>query len=135
MAKAVLIARVLMGLPLIVFGLNTFFRFLEPDPEAFPAAAWDWLNAMQATGYLNGLKGGVEILCGVLFVTGRLVPFALVIFAPVLVNIVAFHIYLSSPSTGAIAFLMLAIELFLAWAYGKHFAGVLSFNAKPRGST
>jgi len=134
MNKAIQVARILMGLPLVVFGLNSFFPFMEPDMDAFPKEGSDWVQAIAATGYLHELKGGVELFCGVLFLAGRLVPLALVIFAPVLVNIVAFHIYLSPLSTGPIGFLLLALELFLAWTYWPHFKGVLTFNAKPRGS-
>jgi hypothetical protein len=53
------------------------------------------------------------------------VPLALAIMAPIIVNIVAFHLYANR--TGIeIALVVLAIELFLAFAYRKAFAGVLS---------
>lgn len=134
MAKAILIARIVLGLPLVVFGLNYWLMFIEPDPTAFTPEAQAWLGALEDVGYLNPLKSAVEVLCGLLLIAGRWVPFALVVFAPVLINIVAFHLWPDKPSTGVIAFLMLGLELFLAWAYWPHFKGVCSFNAKPRGS-
>ena len=131
MGKAILIARVLFGLPLVVFGLNSFLFFMEPDPGAFPEDAQSWLAALEATGYITPLKGAIEVLAGLLVLSGKWVPFALVVFAPILVNIVAFHL-VYSPATGAIGYLLLVLELFLAWAYWPHFRGVLQFNARPR---
>ncbi len=62
---------------------------------------------------------------------GVAVPFALVILAPVIVNIVAFHIFLSPvPMQLAIAFIVTAFELFLAWYYRANFAPL--FSSVPR---
>ena len=133
MGKAILIARILLGLPLIVFGLNQVFLWFE-GPSDFAPEAMAWLEATDSVGYLNPLKIAVEVFCGVCLVVGCWVPFSLVLFAPVLVHIVAFHVFLDAPLKGMMAYLMLALEIFLAWAYWSHFKGVLKFNARPRGS-
>jgi len=57
-------------------------------------------------------------------------PFALVILAPIIVNIVAFHIYLS-PDLLPVALLVAALELFLAWYYRAAFAPL--FKPPPPG--
>jgi hypothetical protein len=57
------------------------------------------------------------------------VPFALVILAPVIVNILCFHIFLS-PDLLPLAIVVTAIELFLAWYYRAAFAPL--FGTPPR---
>jgi hypothetical protein len=73
---------------------------------------------------------GTQLVCGLLLLTGRFVPLALTLLAPVLVNILAFHLALEPDGTG-LAVVLVALELFLAWAYRAHFRGVLTANARP----
>ena len=130
MKKAVLGARLLMGLMLLVFGLNGFFGFL-PDPEPTPEGG-AFIDALIDSGYLWSLKSAIEIACGVFLLTGLFTPLGLVLFAPILVNIVAFHFYPDVPANGGPAFLLLFLELFLAWAYAPSFRGVLSIGGRTR---
>jgi len=131
MHRVILVAQVLLGLPLVVFGLNGFLHFL-PQPEGFPPAAMSFLKALDESVYLLPLKSGIEVACGLMLLSGRLVPLALILFAPILVNIVAFHYVLDDPKNGAVGYAMLVLELLLAWAYGPAFRGVLSLGAKTR---
>ena len=86
-------ARLLLGAIFFVFGLNGFFGFL-PQPEVTPEGG-AFLGALAATGYLFPLLKGIEVLSGALLLSNRLVPLALVLLAPIVVNIVAFHAFLS----------------------------------------
>jgi hypothetical protein len=55
------------------------------------------------------------------------VPFALTILAPVIVNIIAFHIFLSPvPSQIVIAMVVTLLAAFLAWQYREAFAPLFS---------
>jgi uncharacterized membrane protein YphA (DoxX/SURF4 family) len=129
MRIAVIIARSLMGLVFLVFGLNGFLHFIPNPPP--PQAARDFFGALFATGYMLKLIFGTQAIGGALLLLGVAVPFALTILAPIIVNIIAFHIYLS-PEPGAIApaLLVAALEVFLAWYYRAAFAPL--FNP-PRG--
>ena len=131
MKKVVLVVRVLMGLPLVVFGLNGFFHFIEqPAP---PEEAVAFLEGLASAGYLFPLIAGVQAACGVMLLTGRFVPLALVLFAPILVNIVGFHVSLDPAfDKSALGYALFVFELILAWAYRESFAGVLAANAKSR---
>lgn len=130
MSRFPLVARLLLGLIFTVFGVNKFFGFL-PEPE-LPPAAGEFIGALIESGYLWTLLTLTEITCGVLLLLGRFVPLALTILAPVVVNIITFHLFLApSPEAMAVPVLVLALELYLAYAYRKSFRGVLDANAQP----
>ena len=122
------VARILLGLVFLVFGLNYFFPFLPTPPMEGPAAAF--AGALFATGYMFPLIKGVEVLAGALLLAGRFVPLALLLLAPIVVNIAAFHIFLTPGEVGMSAVLV-AIEAFLAWSYRDSFRGVLNPSAAP----
>lgn len=128
MDKLPLIARILLGLMFFVFGLNGFFNFMPP-PD-LPEAAGTFLGCLAATGYFLVVLKVVETLCGLLLLIGRFVPLALTVLAPVVLNIVLFHLFLAP---GGILFGLIALILgiYLAWAYRSSFSGVLAANATP----
>lgn len=129
MKVVVTIVRVLLGLVFFVFGLNGFLHFM-PNPPPTPAAG-EFFGALIKTGYMFTLVFGPQVLGGALLLLNIAVPFALVILAPVIVNIIGFHLYLSPvPMQLAIAFIVTAFELFLAWYYRAAFAPL--FGAAPR---
>jgi uncharacterized membrane protein YphA (DoxX/SURF4 family) len=129
MRIAVIIARSLLGLIFFVFGLNGFLHFIPNPPP--PPAAKAFFEALFATGYMLKLIFGTQAIGGALLLLGVAVPFALTILAPIIVNIIAFHIYLSpEPGAMAPALLVAALEVFLAWYYRAAFAPL--FNP-PRG--
>ena len=123
MRVAVIIARLLLGLVFFVFGLNGLFHFMPNPPPPPPAA--DFFGALIKTGYMMFLIFTPQILGGALLMLGIAVPFALTILAPVVVNIVFFHIYLS-PGLLPMALVVAAFELFLAWYYRAAFAPLFS---------
>jgi uncharacterized membrane protein YphA (DoxX/SURF4 family) len=125
------IARVLLGLMFFVFGLNGFLNFIPPPPpESMPAALAAFSEAMMKTGYLLQLVKGTEVLVGVLLLLNRFVPLALALIAPVIVNIVAVHLFLA-PSGIGMAIVILGLELYLAWSYRSAFRGMLGARVLP----
>jgi putative oxidoreductase len=129
--KVTLAARIVLGLIFLVFGLNGFFHFLPQPPISGPPA--DFFGALLATGYLFPLLKGTEVITGTLLLSGRLVPLALTVLAPVVVNIVGFHLFLA-PSGLPLALVVVALGVFLAWSYRSAFSGVLNVNAAPDGA-
>ncbi len=116
------VARVLLGLLFFVFGLNGFLNFMPTPPV--PAPAGEFLGGLAATGYMFPLIKGTEVAAGALLLAGSFVPLALVLLAPVIVNIVLFHLVLAPGGYGMLA-VILGLELFLAWSYRDSFAGLL----------
>src|ERR1051326_526596 len=76
------VARILMGLPLVVFGLNGFLNFIPPPSTPLPAGAADFAGALFKSGYMMQLIGATQLIVGALLVTNRFVPLALALFAP-----------------------------------------------------
>ncbi len=120
--------RILLGLIFFVFGLNGFLGFL-PQPEV-PEAAGAFLGGLAAAGYMFPLIKGTEVVAGALLLGNRFVPLALVVLAPVVVNIVLFHAVLA-PAGMVLPIVVLALELYLAWSYRDAVRGVLSAKARP----
>ncbi len=121
-------ARILLGLVFTVFGLNFFFGFIPQPEHAGEAGAL--LGAFFAAGYLFPLIKITEIAGGLLLLSNRFVPLGLLLLAPVIVNIVAFHAALEPAGMG-MSIVLVALELALAWAYRDAFRGVLAAKAKP----
>ncbi len=124
---AVLVARVLVGLPFFVLGLNHFLNFMPmPTPE-LPENAMKFVAALSASGYMNVVKV-LEVVGGALVLSGRLVPLGLALITPVAVNIALWDVFLmKQPGLGLV---LTGLCVFLVWAYRSHFAGV--FAVKPR---
>jgi uncharacterized membrane protein YphA (DoxX/SURF4 family) len=123
-------ARIVLGLIFFVFGLNGFLHFLPQPPP--PPAAGAFAGALFATGYFFPLLKSIEVASGALLLAGLFVPLALTLLAPIIVNIVAFHLFLA-PGNYPLVGLVLACELYLAWAYRAAFAPMLARRAQPAG--
>ncbi|MCA9579111.1 MAG: DoxX family protein [Polyangiales bacterium] len=128
MSKLPTIARLFLGLAFLVFGLNGFLQFLPMPPVTGAPAAF--LGALAATGYMFPLIKGTEVIAGALLLGNRFVPLALALLAPVIVNIVAYHGLLAREGVG-LPLLLLALEIFLAYAYRSAFAPMLAARAEP----
>ncbi len=123
-----LIARILLGLTFFVFGLNGFFHFIPQPKDAMPQGAMDFFGALIKTNYMIPLIFTTQMLGGALLLLNRFVPLALTLLAPVIVNIILFHLFLA-PSGIPVATVVLVLELFLAWRYRSAFRPMLAFKA------
>jgi hypothetical protein len=123
-------ARLFLGLVFTVFGLNFFLHFL-PMPPAPPRAA-AFFGALLASGYLFPLLKTIEVAAGLLLLRNRFVPLALTLLAPIVVNIVAFHLVLA-PGGLLVPLVVLAAELYLAWSYRAAFAPMLQARTVSAG--
>lgn len=124
------IARILMGLGFFVFGLNGFLQFIPQPKTPMPEGAAAFAGAMMKTGYLFQMVMGTQLLVGVLLLLNRFVPLALVLSMPILLNIIAFHIFLQPAGLPPGAVLM-GLELYLVWAYRGYYRSVLAARAQP----
>ena len=92
-SKLTMVLRILLGLLLIVFGANKFLGFM-PAME-MPAPAGNFMGALMESGYFFKFLGATEIIVGLLLLVKKWVPFALVVLAPISVNIIFFHLFLA----------------------------------------
>lgn len=121
------ILRSLLGLVFLVFGLNKFLHFIPNPPE--PPAAMDFFGALFRTGYFLPLLASTEVISSVLLLTGMMVPLALVLLAPVIVNIFMFHLFLA-PGGLPIAIPLVVLEIVLAWMHRDSY-GPLFSSGRP----
>lgn len=124
------IARFLMGLPLLVFGLNGFLNFIPQPKTPLPEAAMAFAGALANSGYMLQLIGVTHLIVGLFLVTNRFVPLALALFAPFMVNSIAFHVFLEHSGL-PMAIVFLALELYLAWSYRAAYRPMLAAKVTP----
>ena len=91
--SGVVIARLSLGLVFTVSGLNAFLHFF-PNPP-LPGLGGQFMGALFDSHYYV-IVFGTELLGGVLLLINRYVPLALTLLGPVIVNILSFHLFLSS---------------------------------------
>jgi putative oxidoreductase len=102
-----LVARLLLGIIFCVFGLNGFLHFIHAEMP--PGVAGQFSIALFQSHYFAVIFA-VQLLGGVLLLVNRYVPLALAILAPVIVNILCFHLFMFR--TG----LPLALVVAILWA-------------------
>jgi len=124
------VARILMGLPFFVRGLNGFLNFLPQPSMVLPEGAAAFADALMKTGYMMPLIFGTQLIVGALLLANRFVPLALALIAPFLVNALAFHLLLE-PSGRPIVLAFLALEIYLAWTYRKAYRSMLAMRVSP----
>jgi uncharacterized membrane protein YphA (DoxX/SURF4 family) len=129
LGKAPQVARVLLGSIFLIFGLNGLLGFIPQPPP--PAAALPFIGGLAAAGYLLPLLKLSEIFAGALLLSSRFVPLALAVLAPIVVNIVAFHVFLAPAGIG-LALLVLLLEIYLAWTYRAAYRPMLAAKAEPK---
>jgi uncharacterized membrane protein YphA (DoxX/SURF4 family) len=118
-------AQGLMGLIFFVFGLNGFLNFIEQPDVTGDAATY--MGGLAAAGYFFPVLKIVEIVGGAMLLLRRFPGLALVLLAPVVVQIFLYHAFLD-PALPALmmAGLLVAIEAYLGFVvYGDRFRGVL----------
>ncbi len=123
MKIAMIIVRTLMGLLFVAASIVVIFN-LVPKPE-LTGAVKTFNEGMEAAPYFMTLLKVTELLCGLAFVSGRFVPLATVIIAPVIINIFLFHLFLDQSGL-PVAIFLVAANIFVAYYYRKSYAGILA---------
>jgi len=125
MKIVMIIVRTLMGL-LFIFGSVVYFFNLIAPPEMEPGSPMRLFNeGLAASGYFMNLLKATELVCGILLVIGRFVPLALVMLAPIIINILMVHIFLDRAGLPVAIFLVLG-AIFLAYYHRKAYAPLLT---------
>lgn len=110
------ISALLLGMIYVVFGLNGFLNFLQQPP--LPEGAMAYLGGLASAPYFFPLLKGTEVISGVLLLTGFAAPLALVILAPISIQIFLFHAVLTPGlSNLMLPLLIVALHLVAAMRY------------------
>jgi putative oxidoreductase len=118
-----LIARLLLGLVFLVFGLNGFLNFLTMGPMP-TGLAGQFIGALFLSHYY-WVVAVLQIAGGLLLLVNRFVPLALVLLGPIIVNIICYHVFLNHSGAGLAAVVTL---LWFIVFYGKrqYFSGIFA---------
>jgi uncharacterized membrane protein YphA (DoxX/SURF4 family) len=119
------IARYLLGLMFTVFGLNGFFNFIHQPPPTNPLAL-QFFGAIIGS-HFAAFFFAMQLLGGLLLLSGYFVPLALIVLAAELYNILAFHLTLAPGAAPAVVACVLWVLVFVQ--YRESFNGI--FSAKP----
>lgn len=125
MKYAPIIAGLLLGLLFVMSAVVVLFHLVQmpPPPEGTPAALF--MGALGPTGYMTFVKV-LELLGGILVAIPRTQNYGLLILGPILVNILAYHIFITK-GAGLFHPMLIVIVLlaaYLLWTGRRAFAGL-----------
>ena len=121
------IARYLLGLIFTVFGLNGFLHFIHQPPPINPLAL-QFFGAASAS-HFAAFFFALQVLGGMLLLSGYFVPLALVLLAAELYNILAFHLTLESGAGIGPALVACVLWVLVFLQHRQSFNAL--FSAKP----
>ncbi len=121
-------ARVLLGLLFAVMGLNGFLLFMPPPPSGIPPIVMSFNGAIFASHYV-WMTSGFQLLAGLLLLLNRFVPFALIVLAGILVNILTFHITMWPQTLLPLPVVAVILWFLAAWPLRAYFAPLFAAKA------
>jgi uncharacterized membrane protein YphA (DoxX/SURF4 family) len=124
------IARYLLGLMFTVFGLNGFLNFIHQPPPPNPLAI-QFFVAVGAS-HFAAFFFALQLIGGLLLLSGLFVPLALTVLAAELYNILAFHLTLA-PASIAPALVACVLWILVFLQYRNSFSGILAARPAVRG--
>jgi len=130
MKYAIIIARSVLGLIYLVFGLDFFLHFIS-HVVSFPPLddkANAFLGELAAAKYFFPFLKSVEIICGLFLLINRYTLFFILAAFPITINIFLFHAFLACPVV-LLGATMLVLNVFLIAVYRKYYIGL--FKGSP----
>lgn len=126
MKIATLVARLLLGLIFVVFGLNGFLNFLSMGPMP-TGLAGQFVGALVLSHYF-WVVAALQIIGGALLLVNRYVPLGLVLLGPVITNILLYHVFLN-PSGAVMAAVVTVLWFIVFYAKRQYFSGIFAQRA------
>ena len=130
MKIAVTIARILLGLGFVVFGANILHPFLPMPPPPEGSLAAQFMGVMIPSHWME-LVGLFQLVGGILVLIGGTAPIGLVLLGPVLVNILACHVFIMSGEGIAPGLIFSLLEVFVIYGYRDYFRAIFTTRAVP----
>ncbi|MEH6764359.1 DoxX family membrane protein [Aequorivita antarctica] len=112
------ILRIILGLGLIFFGLSKLMHFNFMPTHIYTGDAAIFIDSLSNTGYILKVVGVFELFIGLLLLFNKWVPFALLLLAPITLNILLFHLFMDTPGL-IIAIVILALNAILIYKHWK----------------
>ncbi len=121
-SKVFLAIRILLGLFVLIFGLNKFLSFI-PFGDMSPEAG-AYFGALSSAKVLT-LVGIVEIVAGLALIFNKYGALLALILMSISVNAVLFHITLD-PANSAGALVLLVLNILVLYGYKSKYKDLLS---------
>ena len=122
------IARFLLGLIFLVFGLNGFLHFIPSPP--LTGTVGQFVGALFVSHYLV-VVFLLQLIAAILLLINRYVPLALTLLAPIIVNILLIHT-LMAPSGLPLALIVTVLWILVFVSVRSAFAGLLRQRVPAR---
>jgi len=123
-SKVFMVLRILLGLFVLVFGLDKFLHFVPMDQSAMSEAAMGYMGGLAntKTDYLVGI---VEVLAGLSFLFNKYGALMALILMSVSVNAVLFHATLE-PATIPGALILIVLNIVMLIGYKDKYKDLLN---------
>src|SRR6202034_4383894 len=118
-----IVARYLLGLIFTVFSWNVFLNSSPQPPPANPLAIQFLVSVSES--HFAAFFFAIQLLGGLLLLSGFFVPLALTLLAAELFNILAFHLTLA-PASVAPALVASVLWILVFLQYRENFRGIFS---------
>jgi len=122
----ILVARILLGLVFLLFGVIGLFH-LVPNPPMPEGLMKQFVEVLETSHYTL-VVSAIEVATAVLFLINRFVPLALTLIGPVIVNIVLFHA-LVAPSNFLPGVLVTVCWFIVFYGHRSAFSGIFAAKA------
>lgn len=120
------IAGVLLGLPFVAFGVMFLMNMIPPQPP-FPPGSTEalYMGSMGPSGYMHFVKV-FELIGGLLVAIPKTRNFGLLVLGPILINIIAYHIFIAHGKDlfSPVLLILCALALYLLYVGRRSFAGL-----------
>jgi len=108
--------RVILAIALLFFGANKLFEFIPL--YKLPSQATSFMESLQSSGYVIYVVAILEMVIGLMLLFKKWVPFALILLAPISLNILLFHLFLDVSDVW-VAILIVSFNVILIYKYWK----------------
>lgn len=127
MKRTTAVSRIVLGAIYLIFGLDYFLHFIPYEP-AHTGRVAAFKAGLMGVGYFYPMLKMIQVVGGLSLLVNQYAPFFAVVLFPVSVNVFLYHTILV-PSAWWMGVLLLVPNLFLGYAYRKHYSGM--FVRKP----
>ncbi len=112
------ILRIILGLGLLFFGLSKLINFNFMPTHIYTGDAAIFIDSLSNSGYILKVIGTFEIFIGLMLLFNKWVSFALLLLAPITLNILLFHLFMDTPGL-ILALVVLVLNTILIYKHWK----------------
>lgn len=116
------VIRYLFGVAMTFFGISNLFQLLPP--HQFAGEAGRLMDSFTQSGYILQAVGLTQLLLGLALLLNRFIPLALLLFAPIAINVLLFHLFLDASGI-FMALPVIGITIFLFMYHKSNFISLL----------